>query len=333
MKIAFIENHLCVRGTTIAVYDYAHFNETLLGNESFIITRPFERVSWHVDTDKSVYERFEKRFNVRYYEVPADITRILQEEKADCAYIQKSGDPYDNLHSFGKCKLFVHAVFNPRIPHGDFFASLSEWLNIQFKTKTPVLPYIVQPLAPEEKGNLRQQLGIPDNAVVFGRTGGFEAFNIKWTIRAVDRLSAENPNVYFLFMHTDKFCTPRPNVIHLGKMTDASEKAKFINTCDAMIYGRSDGETFGLAIAEFSVQNKPIVCTATYPGMESLMHREILQDKALWYNSEDECYQLMKSFDPIEAQKHDWNAYRAYAPEHVMKQFKIYIDIMMMKNK
>ena len=132
MKIAFIENHLAVRGTTISVYDYAHFNETILGNESFIITRPFEQVSWSVDTDKGVYDKFEKRFKVRYYRVPSDITNILEEEGADCAYIQKSGDTGDNLHSFGRFKLFVHAVFQPRCPHGNMYAGISEWLNTRF---------------------------------------------------------------------------------------------------------------------------------------------------------------------------------------------------------
>ena len=318
MKIAFIENHLAVRGTTISVYDYAHYNETILGNESFVITRPFEAVSWHVDTDKSVYDKFEKRFKVRYYSTPSDISRILQEEKADCAYIQKSGDPNDNLHSFG-VPLFVHAVFQPRTPHGDLYAGISEWLNTRFNTNIHVLPYIVSDL-PETSDNLRKQLGIPEDAIVFGRTGGYGQFDIPWAVRAVDRVSAENPQIYFLFMHTKPFCSQRPNVIHLGKITDPVEKSKFINTCDAMIYGRSEGETFGLAIAEFSVKNKPVVATHSYPNMD-LNHKLVLGEKAMWYNSEEECANLLRNFNREEAQKQDWNAYRQYAPEIVMKTF------------
>ena len=34
MKIAFFENFLNVRGTTVALFDYAHYNEVLLGNQS-----------------------------------------------------------------------------------------------------------------------------------------------------------------------------------------------------------------------------------------------------------------------------------------------------------
>ena len=34
MKIAFHDNQLCERGTTVALYDYAHHNETILGNSA-----------------------------------------------------------------------------------------------------------------------------------------------------------------------------------------------------------------------------------------------------------------------------------------------------------
>ena len=36
MKIAFYDNSLCLMGTTVAIYDYANYNESILGNESFI---------------------------------------------------------------------------------------------------------------------------------------------------------------------------------------------------------------------------------------------------------------------------------------------------------
>ena len=41
MNIGFIDNHLSIRGTSIALFEYAHFNETLLYNNSFIITRKY----------------------------------------------------------------------------------------------------------------------------------------------------------------------------------------------------------------------------------------------------------------------------------------------------
>ena len=43
------------------------------------------------------------------------------------------------------------------------------------------------------------------------------------------------------------------------KIVEPELKVSFINTCDCMIHARTDGETFGLAIAEFSTLNKPII--------------------------------------------------------------------------
>ena len=38
MKIAFHSNQLGVRGTEIALYDYAFYNREILGNDSIIIS-------------------------------------------------------------------------------------------------------------------------------------------------------------------------------------------------------------------------------------------------------------------------------------------------------
>ena len=39
MNILFHSNQLSERGTEIALFDYAHFNETMLNNKSFIICK------------------------------------------------------------------------------------------------------------------------------------------------------------------------------------------------------------------------------------------------------------------------------------------------------
>ena len=40
---------------------------------------------------------------------------------------------------------------------------------------------------------------------------------------------------------------------------------KFVNASDCMIHARARGETFGLAIAEFSIRNKPIIAYSNPP--------------------------------------------------------------------
>jgi hypothetical protein len=39
--IAFLSNNLTLRGTEVALYDYADYNEKILGNKSIIITRDY----------------------------------------------------------------------------------------------------------------------------------------------------------------------------------------------------------------------------------------------------------------------------------------------------
>ena len=79
VKIAFLENHFSVRGTSVAVYDYAHYNETILKNESIIITRPYHICRHDIDANEEVYKKFENRFTNKmfYYYQPHDIQKIL----------------------------------------------------------------------------------------------------------------------------------------------------------------------------------------------------------------------------------------------------------------
>ena len=62
-------------------------------------------------------------------------------------------------------------------------------------------------------------------------------------------------------MNTEVFYNHK-NIIYLPKSLDKKNKSKFVSTCDAMIHARYDGETFGLAVAEFSSANKPIITFA-----------------------------------------------------------------------
>ena len=62
--VAFLSNKLTLRGTEVAIYDYAHYNETLLGNHSIIITRDYNRIKNEYDVDVQAYDKFKRRFNV-----------------------------------------------------------------------------------------------------------------------------------------------------------------------------------------------------------------------------------------------------------------------------
>ena len=155
MKIAFLENKLTLRGTTLSIFNYAQFNETLLNNNSVIITRSYEMMKDSRDVDKKAYDMFESRFKVFYYKTTEDIEQIVRENNIDILYIQKSGDKNDELLT-NVCKCVIHCVFQTNDPHGDVYASISDWNNMSNKTNISVVPYMVHIAEPQ--GNLRKEL-------------------------------------------------------------------------------------------------------------------------------------------------------------------------------
>jgi beta-1,4-mannosyl-glycoprotein beta-1,4-N-acetylglucosaminyltransferase len=90
-----------------------------------------------------------------------------------------------------------------------------------------------------------------------------------------------------------------------------------------MLWARSDGEVVSMAMGEFSTLNKPIICkNIGYSG-----HVHLLKDKAIWYEEKDDLIDILENFDKDEMAKRDWNAYKEYTPEKVMKIFdEVFLD-------
>ena len=313
VKIAFWDNCLGERGTITALYDYAFFNKTILANESIVLYNPN-----NPHNDLEVIEKFKKEFSIYGISNNDDLDPLLESTGCEIVYIIKSGDSDDGRISKTK-KSVIHCVFTCDTPHGDVYASVSPVVKGNHG-QYPVVPHIVY--LPEHNRNLRTELNIPENAVVFGRHGGHEQFNIEYVKHIVSSVAKNFPNIYFLFVNTVPFCEPMPNIIHLGKIIRLEDKSEFINTCDAMLWARSDGETFGLSIAEFSVLNKPVLAT----NIGDSAHVYYLGDKGVWYN-ESNLYDILTQFKKEDYENRDWNAYRDYSPEKVMDIFKrVFID-------
>jgi len=313
MKIAFHSSQIDVRGTCVSLYDYAHYHETLLGGRSVIITDK------NVKHDKIAVYRFAKRFEIRYY----DHTEEIEELVSDCDIFYDIKYGKKNEVSCKNIKTVVHCVFDMSEPHGDVYAAVSDTLAKKFG-RTKYVPHMIG-LKPSRTGdNLREILKIPQDAVVFGRHGGEDTFDLEMAKAAITHAVNDRPELYFIFVNTPRFVN-HPKVIHLDKIVDLDEKNRFIMTCDAMIHAQSLGETFGIAIGEFSVNNRPIVA---YNGPVWNDHyKHILGDKALWYTTEDECYHILMKFDHENYWGKDLNCYKKYSPERVMEQFKkVFID-------
>ncbi len=317
MKIAFFIRHFGERGTEVSVYDYAHYNETLLGNQSIIIGfTPEMYARQGLTCMPDVLDKFRKRFPVFLVNSFAEVDPLLRRENVDVYYTQTHGGlerpPFGDVTA---CTYAVHCVFETRQPHGDIYFSISQQLNERFGTAVPVVPYPVHRGLTKE--TMRAELGIPEDAIVFGRHGAMDTFDLQIAREAVIEVATSNPSIYFLFMNTYKVCD-LPNVIHLPKTVDVELKQKFINTCDAYLHARSDGETFGLAVAEFAVSDKPIIaCTKCTDDA----HFRILCDKVYKYTTKDDLLTILRTFRRGDMDM-TTNGYKQFTIERVMEAFR-----------
>lgn len=330
MIVGFYSNQLSVRGTEVAMYDYAHYNETILGNKSVIF---YNQDSPH--NDSVSVQKFTDRFSV----VPlvggflpnsrsmngSVVSELLNQEitkaEVDALYIIKCGYRSDGILPTA-CKTLIHCISTspPSEKHGDVYAYGSYWLSEHCSNGSiPAVPYMVD--LPEVSGNLRLELGIPENAIVFGRNGGADTFDIHWAKQVVAAVAHNRDDVYFLFQNTDKFYD-HPRIVHLPMNANLDYKVKFINTCDAMIHARVIGESFGLSCGEFSIKNKQVI---TWHGSQERNHIYILGDRGIYYNTPQELYDILMSFQKPNPSQ-DFNCYRKYTPEVVMEIFdRVYL--------
>jgi hypothetical protein len=109
----------------------------------------------------------------------------------------------------------------------------------------------------------------------------------------------------------------------LPATSDPVERSRFINTCDAMLHARRVGETFGLACAEFSAHNKPVI---TWAGAKCQAHIDMLQGTAITYRNGRELTDTLLEFRPDAAVQ--WDVVTdAFSPERVMRKFdKVFLS-------
>jgi hypothetical protein len=182
-------------------------------------------------------------------------------------------------------------------------------------------------LKPQGNSNLRKQLNIPETAIVFGRYGGLDTFNIRFCINIIIWCVNTRRDMYFLFINTVDFYK-HPQIFYLPKITSEQDKNMFIQTCDAHLECGTLGHSFGLAIAENSVNNKPIIAYRPDPNtLWNTAHLEILGANGLYFKDEDEFKNILEKFKPSDYKNRDMNFYKDYTPEKVMEIFKkVFID-------
>ena len=312
MKIAFHDNSLSLRGTTVAIYDWAYWTRHYLGIEPIIM---FD-VN-HSANDSGVIEKFESEFSVFGYSNLSQIDTILEKNNCDAFLMEKGGEPDGVLSSV--CKNLINAIsgnWKSEWVHGDVYAMGSKWLSKITDYKIPYVPYMVY--LPNTDENMRNELGIPQNDLVFGRNGGWETFDLDFVKQAIVEVLEERTDIWFVFQFTEPFVN-HERVIYLPGTANLETKVKFINTCDVMLHARKVGESFGLSCAEFSIRNKPVI---TYYNSPEKNHIDTLGEMGIYYENKLDILYILRNLDKNEINALEWNCYREYSPEKVVQKFK-----------
>jgi len=291
MRLGFHTKHLSERGSERAIFDYASVLERAYGIQPRIFVPADAR-----EVVPEVQRAFARRFEVVRYSAPDDI-------HCDALYVIKRGR---RSHVTTQVPELIHAMFDSDDPHGYRFATISRWLSNQSRRvvdlphgrdlrlprlkKPPFVPHIVD-LADVED-DLRAEIDVPAEAVVFGRHGALRSFSIAWVKDAVREALATRHDIWFVFLNTERFIV-HPRVRHLEVTTNRELMRAFINSCDYMLHARREGETFGIAVAEFAAAGIPVVsCTRTL----AKAHFEIVPPQLmLGYSDKVELLALLRS--------------------------------------
>ena len=323
-KVAFHSYQLGQRGTEVAMYKYAKYNQDILGNKSIIIstdTRPTPSL-----------EMFQKDFPVILYDnvwqndgkndaLRNKLEHICDIQKVDAFYAIKGGENDGIMPN--NVKSLAHAVFRTDQPHGTVYAGICDYICTKFNSGAPYIYHIIEPEAPEITDDLRHKLGIPLHALVLGRHGGNDTFSLEFVKDSIRRTLDLRSDIYFVFLNTNRFID-HDRVIHIPYTSSFIDKARFVNTCDAMIHARYDGEIFSVAIPEFSTRNKPIITWKPdrIPGHYDTGHLHVLKDSAVYYRDGADLTNILTGITKSFINSKDWDMYKDnYSPKKVMDQF------------
>jgi len=340
--IAFHLNSMGERGTELSTFNYAFYNQKILKNKSIIIAKRkkifnfFEKK--YIDLAKtfnffndnnififnkrarSSYWNFAKNFKIFFYDTRDELDQICKKNNVDFLYVQKFGTKDDIFSNFSRN--LNHVIFMTNEKHGYKYLYISEWLSKEMTGNNQnYVPYIVNPSYEGEILDLRKILNISRDKIVIASYGGKRAFDIDFVKSSIVQILKERSDLVFLFMNYEKFYKHK-NIIYLPRSISTKKKIEFIKASDCMLHGRLRGETFGLAVAEFSFYNKPILC---YFNPVEKAHLDILKEKAITYSDKLDLMQILRKININSFSKGNfyYDCYsKKFSPNVVMKMFE-----------
>lgn len=307
-RVAFHSNQLGLRGTEVALYDYALYNETLLGNKSYIIS--------DANAESTTYKKFHDRFEVfRYKNSFSECFDFVKSKLITHVYYIKAGENDGKL--IPNVTNAVHAVFQKKDVHGDRYAYVSEWLSRKMNMPESYIPHIVKLPTPTQ--TYRNELNISKDAIVIGRHGGFNEFDVPFVYQAIYDVLSKRDDVVFLFMNTRQFGPSHPKILFVNGTYNLQNKSNFIETCDYMIHARNHGESFGLAICEFLHGGKPVI---SWTGGLDQHHTMLLKDTSYMFNNLNELNNILLTLKADNNPDIYKSIVQKFSPIDVMSRFE-----------
>ena len=158
---------------------------------------------------------------------------------------------------------------------------------------------------------------MPRDAYVVGRHGGSDQFNIPFVPRAIEAALEARRDLWVLLMNTNRF-SDHERIVHVPGAADRGRVADFVGACDAGINARRVGETFGLAIAEFLSQDKPVL---VWRGGRDGNHVELVADPAFIYETAADLTQKLNELDRSPFDGRFAARVAEFSPQRVMRRF------------
>jgi len=196
-----------------------------------------------------------------------------------------------------KVALDMGVDFRSNVYHTFF---MSRWLRRQWILKggslcfSSVIPFGVTSVVFD--GDLRQELGIPQNALVAGfhQRVDDDTFSPVPLESFAEVSTADN---YFIIMGGSSRYREQAkslglkNFCHISHSSDGSRISSFLNTLDIFAQGRRDGETFGYVFAEALMHKKPCLGHAA----ECNAHKDTMGPGGLWATTPEEYITHLRS--------------------------------------
>jgi glycosyltransferase involved in cell wall biosynthesis len=320
-------NALNERGATVAISDYAK-GLSKAGHDISIAYSALEPSNL-----KRIAKQIGSRFPTYAY-TDFHLFAAQNAKKWDVGYFIKYGNNDGKL--IPGIPNIIHAVFQSYDPHGDAYLYVSEWLAQKMRVKNlknlvklspkgldslklksfKYLPHIVS--LPIHERTLREIWGVPEEAIIGGRHGGRETFDVPDVHRAIHELLEENRKLYFVFANTNQFIN-HPRVKFLPTLSSRLETSEYLSSLDFFVHARHRGETFGLSLLEAMSKKVPVY---SYSKGVDGNHRYLLRgSKNSLFDSGDSLKIFINQLQNYEDIQTNFEVASSFSPELVMQHW------------